>query len=288
MTTLLLDTNSLFFRAHHALPPMTTRAGEPTSALYGVSALLLKLLRELRPETVAFARDLPQPTFRHRQYAAYKAGRPPVPDALRTQWRRLDELLEALGVPAHAASGFEADDVLATLACRLREHHDVTIVSGDRDLFQTIGTRVQVLFIGARGQTPETVDVAAVAARYGILPSGMPMWSALVGEAADNLLGVPGIGARTASKLVARYGSMRELLAHAADVTPIRIRDALLDARARVLLNEDLATLRTDVPLTGNVLAAPVGASALQAVSRLFEVLEFKSLQSRLQALVPG
>ena len=107
---------------------MSTTKGEPTSAVYGLSVLLLKLLRELRPRGLAFARDLPQPTLRHQVYAEYKAGRAPMPDLLRPQWRRLDQLLTALGAPVHAMAGYEADDMLATLARRLRDEDDVTIV----------------------------------------------------------------------------------------------------------------------------------------------------------------
>lgn len=130
MTALLLDTSSLFFRAHHALPPMTTSSGEPTRALYGFSSLLLKLCREEAPTGIAFARDTAKPTLRHEEYAEYKAGRPPMPDELRSQWPRLDQLIAALGVPSHEAEGYEADDVLATLATQLEAGgEDVVVVS---------------------------------------------------------------------------------------------------------------------------------------------------------------
>jgi DNA polymerase-1 len=288
VTALLLDTNSLFFRAHHALPPMNTSTDEPTAALYGFSALVIKLLREVRPSGMAFARDLPQPTFRHVQYRDYKAGRPPVPDALRPQWGRLDDLIAAFGVPSHSAPGFEADDVLATLARRLtmsEAPEDVTIVSGDRDLFQTIGPHVRVLFVGARGQKPETVDAAVVEARYGIVPTRMPMWSALVGESADNLVGVPGIGTRTASKLAARYETTANLLAHLDSVTPLKVRDALRAASDRLTMNEGLARLRDDLDMTTTPLVGSVDDAALARVQNVFEALEFKSLVGRLNAL---
>lgn len=285
-TNLLVDTSSVFFRAHHALPPMNTRAGEPTAALYGFSTLLLKLLRELRPGALAFARDLPAPTFRHERYEAYKAGRPPMPDALRTQWRRLDELIAAFGVPSHGASGFEADDVLATLAARLAAGgEEVTLVSGDRDLFQTIGPRVRVLFVGARGQKPETVDEAVVRTRYGVAPNALPMLSALVGEGPDNLVGVTGVGVRTASKLVTQFGSVASLLAGLETVTPPKIREALREAAPRLVLNEDLARLRADVALGEGPLVGPVDDAAIDRIRAVFEALEFKSLAARLDAL---
>jgi DNA polymerase-1 len=282
---LLLDTNALFFRAHYALPPMNTQSGEPTSAVYGFSALLLKLLREERPDGLGFARDLPKPTFRHERYAEYKAHRPPVPDSLRPQWRRLDALIEATGVPSLAVPGFEADDVLATAARSLSEAgHDVKIVTGDRDLFQTIGPRVTVMFVGARGQKPELIDRAAVEARYGVPPERMPMLSALIGESADNLVGVSGIGAKTASKLVSSYGTASALFADIDAVAPQKIRDALREATERVLMNEDLARLRTDLALP-SPLVAPLRGEAFGNLRRLFDSLEFKSLATRLDAL---
>lgn len=284
-SALLFDTSSLFFRAHHALPPMSTSFGQPTAALYGFSVLLLKLLRELRPDGLAFARDLPRPTFRHTAYAEYKAGRPPMPDALRAQWSRLTALIDALGVPSHALEGFEADDVLATLARSLdMQGARVTIVSGDRDLLQTVGPSVQVLFVGARGKKPELFDAEKVQERYGVPPSGMPMRSALVGEAADNLVGVAGVGPRTASKLIERHRSARALYASLESVEPIALRESLRGARERVLANEDLARLRADLPLE-SPLVLPLQDAAIDEVGRLFESLEFKSLQPRLHAL---
>jgi len=285
VAALLLDTNSLFYRAHYALPPMNTRAGEHTSALYGLSALLVKLLREERPDGVAFARDLPRPTFRHERYTEYKANRPPMPDALRSQWGRLDQLIAAFGVPSLAVEGFEADDVLATAARRIASAgSDVKIVSGDRDLFQTIGPRVRVVFVGARTQKPETLDVAAIEARYGVLPERLPTVFALVGESSDNLIGVRGVGMRTAQKLVAKYETATRLIAELDTVTPLKIKDALAEARARVLMNEELARLRVDLELAEPVVGA-VTTDALKNVRALFEVLEFESLTARLDAL---
>jgi DNA polymerase I len=248
--------------------------------------LLLKLLREVGPQGLAFARDLPQPTFRHAAYADYKAGRPPVPDAMRSQWPRLNQLIAAFGAPSHSLTGFEADDVLATLARRLSERGDeVTIVSGDRDLFQTIRPHVRVLFIGARGQKPETVDASVVLARYGVSPSQMPTWAALVGEAADNLIGVPGIGARTATKLVAQYGTAENLIANLEVVTPPKVKEALREASDRLLLNEKLARLHDDLTLSESRLVGPVDDEAISRVRVVFEALEFKSLIPRLETL---
>lgn len=285
-SALLLDTNALLFRAQYALPPMQTRSGEPTAALYGFSALLLKLLREERPDGIGFARDLPAPTFRHRRYPDYKAGRPRAPDALRPQWVRLDALIAGLGVPAMAVVGFEADDVLATAARRLAAAGtQVKIVTGDRDLFQVIGPLVRVIFVGARGQKATTLDEAAIVARYGVAPARLPMLSALVGEAADNLVGVSGVGPRTASRLAQRYGTVDNLLADIDAVAPAKLRDALRAATDRLRMNEELARLRDDVDLGNGPCAAPLGPHAFTHLRALFADLEFASLEARLAAL---
>ena len=282
MKNLLVDTSSLFFRAHHALPPMNTAAGEPTSAIYGFSSLILKLLREEKPTGVAFARDLAKPTLRHERYADYKAGRPAMPDELKPQWKRLDQLLAALGAPSHAREGYEADDLLATTAAALaKENEDVTIVSGDRDLFQTIGPRVKVLFVGARQQKPELVDENVIRTRYGVAPTQMPTWLALVGEAADNLQGVDGIGAKTATKLVSNWKNAESMIANVDAITPPKTREAVRAAADRIVRNEALATLSTDLPLEAP-LVRPIGSPELSAARTLFVELEFKSLVARL------
>jgi DNA polymerase-1 len=288
----LIDTYSAFFRAHYALPPMSTRAGEPTAALYGFSALLLKLLREQPNAAVAFALDAPRRTFRKAAYEGYKAGRASPPDALLAQLRRLPGLLAAVGVPAIAVPGFEADDVLATLARRTRELSagPTLIVSGDRDLLQVAGGEVKVHFIGRRGEAAVTYDEAAVVARFGVPPSRLPSYAALVGDTSDNLPGVPGIGPATARRLLTEFESTSELLASPERVFPERVRRLLLAHEQQISLTEKLATLRSDVEL-------PAGERSWQGVSRdslrrlreQFELLEFKSLLGRIDKLnLPG
>lgn len=286
MAVLLFDTLSLLYRAHHALPPMTTRAGEPTAALYGFSALLLKLLREQRPEGVAFALDSGGPTFRRDLFEGYKASRARVPDELRAQRERLAEVLDAIGAPRFAAPGFEADDVLATLAREIAATgRDVSIVSGDRDLLQTVAPRVRVIFVGRRGQDHVVYDEAAVEERFGVPPSQLASVVALCGDTADDLPGVPGVGVKTAAKWIARYGDVSGLLSHVDEAQPARLRDALRQRAAQLELNERLARLRSDVPLGEGVRFAPVDAGALGRLRPVLERLEMKSLLGRLDAL---
>jgi DNA polymerase I len=283
---LLVDAYSLFFRAYHALPAMNTRSGEPTSALYGFCAALLAELARRWPLELAFAVDAPQPTFRHERQPSYKAHRDATPEPLALQFGRLRELLAAFEVPVFEVPGVEADDVLATLAARLSgAGREVLIMSGDRDLLQTVGERVRVLFVGARGQKPTIYDTARVQERFAVPPRRLPTYVALVGDASDNLPRVPGVGPRTACRWVRDHGSAALLLEHAAELEPPRLRAEVLARAEQVLESERLATLLCDVPLTDGPLVAPLSAAAKERLGALFAELEFKSLGPRLAAL---
>ncbi|HEX6273100.1 MAG TPA: 5'-3' exonuclease H3TH domain-containing protein [Polyangiaceae bacterium] len=287
MTILLVDTYSAVFRAHYALPEMNTRSGEPTAALYGFSSLLLKLLREHPNAALALAVDLPGETFRRAAYDAYKAGRKATPSSLGAQLRRLPRLLEALGVPVLGAPGFEADDVLATLAGRARRAAaPALVVSGDRDLLQTAHGSVRVYFIGRRGLSAVTYDEARVVERFGLPPTRLPSYVALVGDTSDNLPGVPGIGPATAQRVFREFSGASELFAQLDAVRPERLRATLAAHEAQIRRTEELARLRIDVPLPeGSEPKVP----SLENWTRLrseFEALEFKSLLPRLDAVL--
>ena len=289
MAALLIDTYSLFFRAFHALPPMRTAGGTPTNALYGFTALLIKLLREQAPSGVALALDAPQRTERAREFAAYKEGRAKVADELSRQFPLLDDLIAALGFPAYRVPGFEADDVLATLARKLGERAEpVLIVSGDRDVLQLVRERAEVLFVGRRGGPPQRYDRAAVLARFGVQPEQLPAYIALVGDPSDNLPKVPGIGPKLARSLIAAHGSASALLAHLPEVASPRLHDALEQHAAQILQTERLARLRDDLALDcEHDWVQPLRPAALERLRALCEQLEFKSLLPRLAALAP-
>jgi DNA polymerase I len=281
---LLLDGYSLFFRAFYALPEMSTSAGQPTNALYGFSALLLKLLREERPAAVALARDLPGKTFRHEQYDGYKAGRPRLAAALVSQLAHFDGLVEAFGFPSFSAPGFEADDVLATLATRHGARGErVMIVSGDRDLLQLVDDTTEVLFVGQRGKAPVRYDQTGVYARFGILPERLPAYVALIGDGSDNIPKVKGIGAAKARALMSRFETISELMEGLDTVDP---RLLLSSHEAQIRQSEWLARLRRDVPLP-DLEPARFTSAARERTRELFEAWEFKSLLPRLVALGP-
>ena len=249
--------------------------------------MLLKLLREERPTGLSFALDAGRPTFRHEQSPSYKANRPPLPDALRQQLDALPRLLDALGAPCFVAPGFEADDVLATLTRELRSSsgREVRIVTTDHDLFQVVRDGVDILFVGARGQKPVVYDHDALVARYGLTPAQLPSLTALVGDLSDNLPKVPGVGARTAQKLVQRFGDMRSLVDGLAEVSPPKVQAILAAASEQLLTTESLARLRDDVPLAAGMRAAPVGAEAWPRLRELFVEWEFGSLLARVDRL---
>lgn len=283
---LALDTSSLFFRAQHALPPMNTSRGEPTRALYGFSALLLKLLREIEPIGLVLALDAPEPTFRHERDGSYKGTRGPPPSELRQQWPRLEQLIEGLGVPAFRVPGFEADDILATVARRLRERgQPVVVVSGDRDLMQTAVPPIEVLFVGRRGQPGERYDAAAVEARFGVGPERLASYAAFIGDNSDNIAGVSGIGPRAAAKLVREFGDVAAILENAPAIQPERLRELVLGARQQLIDNEALTRLQDDVPLPEGELYRSIDTAAHARLKALFEELEFRSLLPRLAKL---
>lgn len=282
---LVLDTYSLFFRSFHALPMMNTQAGQPTNALYGFMSLLIKLWREQKPFGTAFGLDAPKRTFRHELYPEYKAERARAPEPLVQQLAMLDVLLEKTGLPRFRVPGFEADDVLATLAAELEANgRDVLVVSGDRDLLQLVTDRTHVLFTGRRGKDSVLYDPAKVEERFGIPASRLPQYIALVGDTSDNLPGVPGIGPGTAAKLLAEHSTIADLVANL-ERLPASVRDKLRPETERMLQNEHLATLRRDVPLPAGPRVDVLPPSGFEALLELFHELEFKSLIARLEAL---
>ncbi len=282
---LLLDTFSLTYRAFYALPAMHTSAGTPSAALYGLSVLLLKVLREHQPTDIAFALDR-GPSFRRAADPSYKANRARTPDELSSQLSALPALFSALGTPAHSAEGFEADDVIATLSRRWSADGErVLVVSGDRDLFQVVDPRVRVLFVGRRGQDHVMYDEHQVQRRYGLSPGQLPSFIALVGDKSDNLPKVPGVGDKTASRWLASHGDLDGVLAHIDGLEPKRLRATLEDHAEQARRCRVLATLRTDVPVADDPDAAPLTSTAIDGLRHWFERWEFASLVDRLGGL---
>ena len=201
---MIVDGHAMIHRAFHAVPEdLTTSKGEVVNATFGFTSILIKELAEIRPDYVAVAFDRPSPTFRHVEYAAYKAHRPTLPDIMRPQFGRIREIVEAFGIPIYEKDGFEADDVIGTLSVQATQQGvDTVILTGDMDTLQLVNEHVRVK-VAKRGINDITdYGVAEVNDRYGLPPEKLPDFKGLVGDTSDNIPGVPGIGPKTATKLL--------------------------------------------------------------------------------------
>ncbi|MFQ5881935.1 MAG: 5'-3' exonuclease H3TH domain-containing protein [Candidatus Methylomirabilales bacterium] len=241
----LIDGSSYIYRAFFALPPLSNSRGLPTNAIYGFTNMLLKVLRQHAPEHVAVVFDAGGETERHREFEAYKAQRPPMPDTLAPQIPYIYEVVEALHVPTLMEEGYEADDIIGTVATRAAtDGFQVTIVSGDKDLFQLVGPAIQVY----DPMRDKTYGAQAVEERYGVPPRAMPDLMSLTGDAVDNIPGVPGVGEKTASALIQEFGTVENLLSSLDRVKRPKLREALKSHAEQIRMNRALVTIRTGLP----------------------------------------
>lgn len=283
---ILLDGSSLIYRAFFALPPLTTADGTPTNAVYGFTAMLLKLLEEERPDVILLALE-GGPTFRHAEFTSYKAQRPRTPDDLAVQAPLARAAAEAFRLPIVQHPGFEADDVIGTLARRGEEAgFDVLIVTGDLDALQLVNDHVRVL-VNRRGiSEAQLFDRAAVEERFGLPPEALPDFKALKGDSSDNIPGIAGIGDKTAAQLLQQYGSLEALLDHAEELKPGRVRTNLLENRENALLYKRLATIVTDLPIEVHWDQWAYRGPDYPKARELFKKLEFRTLANRLAEFV--
>ncbi len=280
---LLIDGNSLLHRAFHALPAsLTTSSGQPTNAVYGLAQMLLLLLAEHAPDAVLVAFDAPGPTFRHEQFADYKANRPPMDEALASQVELAHELVEALGLPQTELANYEADDIIGTMARRGADaDHDVVIVTGDRDMLQLVDDDIKVLAT-LRGLTNTRLyDAKQVTEEYGINPDQMTDYKALAGDSSDNIPGVPGVGPKTAATLLAQFPHVEELLERLAEVDSEKLAAKLADNRDTIRLSKALATIATDSPVELELADVAWEGYRGAKLRALFGRLEFTSLLKR-------
>jgi DNA polymerase-1 len=278
----LIDSMSYIFRAYHALPRLTNHNGLSTHAVYGFNNMIKKLLDTYHPEYVGAAFDLEGPTFRHESFANYKANREEMPADLGEQIPYVRQLLEALRIPVLSHPGFEADDVIGTLARQAAEHDiDVFIVSGDKDMMQLVGDHVSVL----NPMKDDLIsDPAKVVEVLGVPPDKVTDLMALQGDAVDNIPGAPGIGPKGAQELIQTYGSVEACLEHAAEVKGKRSREALLNFKEQILLSKQLATIHTNAPVTLSLDEVRLVAPDREKLKALYQEMEFSTL---LRALLP-
>ena len=279
---LLIDSNSLIYRGYFAIPPLTTTKGELSNAVFGFASILLKAMEQVRPEHVAAAMDLPQPTFRHERDATYKATRRPMPDDLRPQIERCKQFLDAMGIPIYAIPGFEADDVIGALSTQAEEAGlEVMMLSGDLDTLQLVTPRVKLMTTRQGFQNTVIYDEAAIMERFGLRPDQMIEYKALKGDTTDNIAGVPGVGEKTASKLVAEHRTIEGVFADLA-LYPDRLRRALEEHKDQVFRNREQVRIVIDLPVRLELERTRRGPYDRAAVLDLFSDLEFRSLVPRL------
>ena len=285
-TFIIVDGNSLMHRAFHALPPLTNQDGIYTNAVFGFLSMLLKVIGEEKPDYLAVAFDLHGPTFRHKDYSEYKAGRKPTAPELRPQFDLVRECQTAMGIRQLTCPSFEADDILGTMARRCEESGiSALLVTGDRDSMQLVSQTSHVLYT-KRGvsdvirYTPEKV-----LEDFGVTPAQIPDLKGLMGDSSDNIPGVPGIGEKTAVKLLTAYGTIENAFVHAETDLKGKQREKMLDGRMSGLMSKKIATITRHVPLEESIEDCRLGD--MSGVMPLFEKLQLKSLATRLSHLLP-
>jgi len=291
----LLDAHAILHRAYHALPDFASTTGEPTGALYGVIAMLLKIAEDVKPDYIAACYDLPEPTYRHDAYKEYKGGRKKTDDELVKQIIRSRDIFEAFNIPIYEKSGFEADDLLGTIPFQLKDNKDIAVIiaSGDMDTLQCVDKkRVQVYTMRKGIKDTVMYDESAVKERFGFGPKMVPDYKGLRGDASDNIPGIPGIGEKTATILITTFGSIDAIYKKLkkdeqqfldAGIKP-RIINLLKEHEEDAQFSKMLATIRTDVPVTYELPSVHWKEAAdTDAMLSLFAELGFRTLAARIR-----
>ncbi|MDP1720153.1 MAG: DNA polymerase I [Candidatus Nanopelagicaceae bacterium] len=286
---LLIDGHSMAYRAFFALPAenFTTANGQHTNAIYGFATMLISLLKEEKPTHIAVAFDVSRKTFRTEKFPEYKANRAATPDEFRSQMSHLRELVSAFGIVQFEREGFEADDILATLATHAeREGMDVLLCSGDRDCFQLVTEKVTVLYPRKGVSDLARMTPEVVFEKYGMEPKSYPEFAALRGDPSDNLPSIPGVGEKTAAKWVVEYGTLSNLIANVEKITG-KVGDSLRSNIDIALRNRELTQLLHDVPLGVEIEDLTWRGLDESKLSALFDELEFRTLKERIKSLLP-
>lgn len=275
----LIDAMAQIYRSHFALArsPLYT-SKENVTAVYGVTNNLLALIDREKPDLLAAVYDSPQPTFRHHIYEEYKATREKMPEELAEQLPRLDEVLQVLNIPKLILPGYEADDIVGTVAAQAeQEGYEVFLVTGDKDYYQLVTPNVKFYNSNKGLDNVEIYDPAGVQEKFGVPPERVIDVLALAGDSSDNVPGVPGIGPKKAIKFVLEYGSIEEVLNHAEEIGG-KTGESLVEFREQAILSKDLVTIRTEAPIAFTVSEMTYGPWDTSDVRELFTELEFRTL----------
>ena len=282
----LIDGHSILNRAFYGLPDLTNSEGLHTNAVYGFLNIMTKILEEEKPQYLTVAFDLHAPTFRHEMYKAYKGTRKPMPEELRQQVPLIKEVLQAMGVTIISQEGYEADDLLGTIARRSEaKGMDVTIVSGDRDLLQLATDKTLIRIPKTRGGKTviEDYHTEQVIETYKVTPPQIIELKALMGDTADNIPGIPGVGEKTAAKIIGEYGSIENAHAHLEEIKPNKAKESLREHYDLAVLSKELATINTDSPIAFEWEEARLGELYTPDAYEWFKRLDFKNLLSRFE-----
>lgn len=287
---ILIDAHALIHRAYHALPPLTTPTGDPINAVYGFTTILLRILKELKPDYIVAAYDLPGPTFRHIAYDRYKAHRPETPTDLGSQFARTEEILKSFGIPIYKKEGYEADDIIATIAKKLENKKglEIIVVTGDLDALQLVGKNLKVYTMKKGVSETIIYDEKAVEDRYGLKPSSLLDFKGLKGDVSDNIPGVKGIGEKTAAELIKKFGTIEGVYTalkkgtkKISESTASKLREGVDDAKS----SKELARMDIKVPLEFKLgeLLCEYGVRT-EEIKKVFEKFGFFSLIKRIES----
>ncbi len=280
---ILIDGNAIIHRAFHALPPFRTSSGELVNAVYGFASILLNLLNNERPDYIAATFDLKGKTFRHEQYEDYKATRVKAPDELYEQIPRIKELVSAFRIPIFEREGFEADDVLGTLAKQAEKEGVLTyIVTGDMDTLQLVTENTKVYSYTGKFSAPIIYDIHKVLGKYGLKPSQVTDMKGLQGDSSDNIKGVGGIGPKTAKTLLQKYGNLENVYKNIEEIGG-SVGEKLRKDKDKAFLSRELATIKTDMDMELALRDCITHEYDEEELKEIFERLEFKSLLKRLE-----
>ena len=281
---LILDSNSLLNRAFYAIPELTTSDGIHTNAVYGFTNMLFKMKEELKPDYIVAAFDRKGPTFRHKEYEDYKAGRKKMPPELAEQFPIVKELLDLLSISKYEIDGFEADDIIGSLAKYAEKNNiEVYVVTGDRDALQLASDNINVV-ITKKGVTETAVyDHKTFVEEFGVTPTQFIDVKGLMGDKSDNIPGVPGVGEKTAYKLIQTYGSVEEVLNNIDNISGKKLKENLENFREQAIFSKKLATIITEVPIEFDLDEIKSQESYdKEGLRKLFFKLQMKSMFDKL------
>ncbi len=271
----LVDGSNYIYRAFYAIPLLTNSKGFPTNAIYGFTNMLLKLLRDLTPDYIVMTFDLKGPTARHEEFVDYKATRKPMPDDLKPQIPFIKDVVRGLSISVLEKQGVEADDIIGTLAQQASKRGWRTaVISGDKDLMQLVDENVTMIDT----MKDKTYDVAAVKERFGVGPDKVVEILGLMGDTSDNIPGVPGIGPKTAQRLIEEYGSVEEVIKNSENLRNVKLRETFRTYAEQARLSHQLASIRKDIEIDFDLQDAAIKEPDKEILSRLFSEFEFSSL----------